>query len=150
MRIVLLLSCLLSSCAGCGPSTGTVSGVVSYKGKPVPGGYLTFRPLAEGANSIPYTLERDGKFQVELPVGEVLVCIDNREFAPYPAVTAPNLPGMKLPPEVMQSLQQNARASSKASDRWVELPEKYFAMESSGLKFIVEGGEQTYNVDLTD
>lgn len=150
MRMWLVLVGLVGLSIGCGPRTGVVSGEVTYNGQAVPGGILTFRPAAEGANSVPYVLERDGMFRVELPVGEVRVCIDNQEFAPRPAVTAPRLPGMNLPPDVMQGLQEGARSSSIPSDRWVKIPEKYYQLETSDIQLMVQGGEQVLNIELKD
>ena len=98
-------------------------------------------------NSVAYVLERDGKFKVTLPVGEVRVCIDNREFEPRPAVMpalaqGPALaPGLNLHPEVSKAIQE----SSRVSDRWVKLPPRYYDLETSDLKFEVKGGEQTQN-----
>ncbi len=98
MPKLLYLALCLAFAVGCGPRTGIVTGEVSYKGKPIPGGLLTFRPADPAQNSASYELDRDGKFKIELPVGEVQICIDNREFEPQPA-TAPAIPpGMDLPP----------------------------------------------------
>lgn len=138
------------SLVGCGPRTGVVSGEVTYKGKPIPGGLLTFRPADQSQNSATYELGRDGKFTLELPVGEAAICIDNREFEPRPA-TAPAIPpGMNLPPEVVKSMQASSKESSKVSDRWVKLPEKYYQIETSDLKITVKGGQQTEVIEFKD
>lgn len=150
MRFLMLCLPLVGLSVGCGGRTGTVSGEVTYQGKPVPGGFVTFRPFDASANSVSYTLERDGKFRVELPVGEVHICIDNREFEPRPAVTAPKLPGMNLPPEVLSGMEQSAKASRLVSDRWVKLPDKYYQIETSGLTYTVTPGAQEFNIVLTD
>ncbi len=140
---VLLFASLM---IGCSPKVGEISGEVTYKGKPIPGGFVTFRPANEAENAVTYSLERDGKFKVELPVGEVRVCIDNREFEPTPATLPPTLPGVNLPPEVVKSLGEPA----KTSDRWVKIPVKYYELEKSDIKFSVTGGPQTYNIELKD
>lgn len=143
-------ACILLCFAGCGPRTGVVSGEVTFKGKPVPGGLLTFRPADPAMNSVAYELDRDGKFKIELPVGEAMICIDNREFEPHPA-TAPAIPpGMNLPPDVLKSMQASTKESSKVSDRWVKLPEKYYQIETSGLKIVVKGGEQTETIEFKE
>src|SRR5207253_1129472 len=43
---------LLPVLAGCGVRTGTVSGSVTYKDKPVPGGLVMFVPVDGGRNSV--------------------------------------------------------------------------------------------------
>ncbi|MDX1925614.1 MAG: hypothetical protein SFV81_03795 [Pirellulaceae bacterium] len=150
MTRLFALACILICSIGCGPGTGVVSGEAVYKGKPVPGGLLTFRPADPAQNSVTYELDRDGKFSLELPVGEATVCIDNREFEPRPA-TAPAIPpGMSLPPEVVKSMQASSKESTKVSDRWVKLPEKYYQLETSDLKITVKGGPQTEVIEFKD
>ena len=150
MYKLLSAACALVCVVGCGPRTGVVTGEVTYKGKPIPGGLLTFRPVDPAHNSAAYELDRDGKFKIELPVGEALICIDNREFEPRPA-TAPAIPpGMNLPPDVLKSMQASTKESSKVSDRWVKLPEKYYQIETSELKINVKGGEQTEVIEFKD
>ncbi len=150
MPKLLYLALCLAIAVGCGPRTGIVTGEVSYKGKPIPGGLLTFRPADPAQNSASYELDRDGKFKIELPVGEVQICIDNREFEPQPA-TAPAIPpGMDLPPEVLKSMQASKKENTKVSDRWVKLPEKFYQIETSGLQITVKGGEQHETIEFKD
>jgi hypothetical protein len=127
---------------------GEVSGVATFEGKPIPGGLLTFRPADPSQNSVAYELDRDGKFKVELPAGEVGVCIDNREFEPRPAMQPAIPPGMSLPPEVIKAMQAGTKESARVSDRWVKLPEKYYEMETSGIKFEVKGGKQEETIEF--
>lgn len=143
---VLVVLFFTGSLVGCSPRTGEVSGEVIYKGKPVPGGFVTFRPADESQNTTTYTLERDGKFTMELPVGDVRVCIDNREFEPLPPTLPPNLPGVNLPADALKSIGEPA----KVSDRWVKFPSKYYELESSDIKFTVTGGPQIFNIELKD
>ena len=150
MTRLLPVACVLFCLVGCGPRTGVVTGEATYKGKPIPGGLLTFRPVDPAQNSATYELGRDGKFTLELPVGEASISIDNREFEPRPA-TAPAIPpGMTLPPEVVKSMQASSKESAKVSDRWVKLPEKYYQIETSNLKITVKGGPQTEVIEFKD
>jgi len=57
-------------------------------------------------------------------------------------------PGMNLPPEVIKSMQASSKESSKVSDRWVKLPEKYYDMGTSGLKILVKGGKQQETIEF--
>jgi hypothetical protein len=57
-------------------------------------------------------------------------------------------PGMNLPPDVIKSMQASSKESSKVSDRWVKLPEKYYDMETSGLKIVVKGGKQQETIEF--
>lgn len=150
MHRLLSVASVLLCLAGCGPRTGTVTGEATYKGQPIPGGLLTFRPVDPSQNSATYELDRDGKFKLELPVGEALICIDNREFEPQPATTPAILPGMNLPAEVAKSMAASSKESKKVSDRWVKLPEKYYQIETSDLRITVKGGEQSEIIEFED
>jgi hypothetical protein len=149
MRILLVVGSLFL-CVGCGPKIGQVSGDVAFKGKPIPGGLITFCPADETKNSVSYELERDGKFSVELPAGIVRVYLDNREFEPRPATMPALAPGLNLPPEVAQELKASSKESSKPSDRWVNIPAKYHELETTDLQFEVKGGTQTELIELSE
>ena len=140
--------CALVVLVGCGPRMGEVSGVATFDGKPIPGGLLTFRPANPANNSVSFELPRDGKFKVELPAGDISICIDNLEFEPRIATVPAIPPGMNLPAEVIKGMQASSKESSKVSDRWVRLPEKYYDMETSGLKIIVKGGKQEVAIEF--
>src|SRR5918993_690853 len=92
-RLGLLI--LLPVLAGCGQKLGQVSGKVTYKGQPVPAGWVTFRPADPALNAVPVELTEDGTFLVELPAGEVTVTVDNREWEPRPAA-AGGIPSVPL------------------------------------------------------
>jgi hypothetical protein len=148
---------LLPLVAGCEAGQGQVSGRVLFDGKPLPGGRVTFRPAAPRQNSVSAELDAEGKFQVVLPAGEVQVCIDNRELEPRGAaigtVTPPN-----LSPEMKKLLggDRPDRAPPKPPDaaerpagRYVPIPERYHALETSGLQFTVKRGEQQHDLELS-
>src|SRR5215472_3203134 len=82
-RLGLLL--VLPLLAGCGRSKGTVSGKVIYQNKGLPGGWITFRPVNPRLNPVTVPIDPDGNYEATLPVGEMLIAIDNRELEPPPA-----------------------------------------------------------------
>jgi len=47
-------------------------------------------------------------------------------------------------------MQASSKESSKVSDRWVKLPEKYYQIETSDLKITVKGGEQSEVLEFTE
>src|SRR5262245_31436662 len=155
---------LLPVVAGCAPAIGKVTGKVTYNGQPVPGGFVTFRPADARQNSITATLEPDGRFPtIEIPAGEVMVTIDNRELEPRSGI--PSLPpGLPLSPEMRAKLGSGKSAPTpppegaprigederRPSGRYLPIPVKYYDAETSGLKFTIKGGEQTLDIVLTD
>jgi hypothetical protein len=151
---------------GCSAGTGKVSGQVTYKGKPVPGGLITFRPADSRQNAVTAELDAEGKYSILLPAGEVAVLIDNRELEPQPS-WGPVAPPPGLPVDLARKLGGKAKApdgpapevdESKTADapptrrsgRYVKIPDKYYEAETSGLMFTVKGKDQTQNFDLTD
>ncbi|HJZ93669.1 MAG TPA: hypothetical protein VKE40_22530 [Gemmataceae bacterium] len=149
---------------GCSAGTGKVSGQVTYKGKPVPAGRVLFRPADSRQNSVPAELDAEGKYSVVLPAGEVSVSIDNREWEPQPTfgTVVPPI----VPPDLAKKLGGKAKAPEEPVDvdptktadapqprrsgKYVPIPEKYYELETSGLKFTVTRGDQTKNFELTD
>jgi hypothetical protein len=135
---------------------GHVTGKVTYKGQPVPAGWVQFRPADPARNSVTVELKEDGTFAADLPAGDVTVTIDNREWEPRAAGAIPSIPaGIPLSAEARAQIAAAPKreADPKAGGRggkYVPLPEKYFDGATSGLKFTVKGGNQTENLELTD
>ncbi len=158
LTIRLVLSVLLPVAIGCAPKTAKVSGTVLYNGKPLPGGRLTFRPADPSRNSVMAELDEQGNYSTELPIGEVQVCIDNRELEPINTAPSTILPE-GLSPEIKQKLKGDTKAGNASSGpppnapdklpgKYVPIPEKYYTVEQSGLQFTVRGGEQKQDIEL--
>jgi hypothetical protein len=147
---------LLAVAVGCGPREGQLSGQVLYKGKPVPGGWVTFRPANDRANTVNARIDENGHYEARLPVGDAKVAVDNRAlYHPPRERPAGGLPpGIKLPPEAMKSVGGGAPAAppenapEQLPGNYVPLPPKYYDVDSSGLKVTVTGAGQSYNIDL--
>jgi len=58
-----------------------VSGVVSYRGQPVPGGYLHFYSLMGHVGTFPILTNGTGKYFAQLPQGTVRVCVSGDRSA---------------------------------------------------------------------
>ncbi len=142
---------------GCGgPGQGKVSGRVLYNGVALPGGRVTFRPADPKQNSVSAELDAEGNYQAVLPVGDVKICVDNRELEPPVPLVVGLPPG--LPPDVKKALSAAKAApppapkapdADRPSGRYVPIPEKYYTLETSGLQFKVQGGEQKHDIELT-
>src|SRR5205807_2404737 len=92
---------LLAVVLGCGPGQGTVSGQVKYRGKPVPGGLITFVPADPRQPPAFTNLDENGRYQLTVAAGQVKISVDNRELAPVskgPVGLPPGLRGkVKIP-----------------------------------------------------
>jgi hypothetical protein len=143
---------LLPALAGCGHSTGRLSGKVMFNGQPLPGGWLTFRPAEAGVNSVPVLIHEDGTYEATLPTGDVLIAVDNRELQP-PDRSGPRPglpPGIKLPPQdgAAKAAEPSPAAAEKLKGRYVPIPDKFYRVESSGLKHTVKSGSETHDIEL--
>ena len=113
-------------CAGCGPGvqTGSVSGKATYAGKPLTVGVVTFvnRETGIGASA---PLDASGSYQVpSLKVGQYQV-----------AVQPPSGPS----PEQVEHGEKAAK---------LDIPDKYFNPQSSGLTATVKQGQNTADFAL--
>jgi hypothetical protein len=136
---------------GCGSSEGKLSGQVLYQGKPLPGGRLTFRPADPRLNSVSVPISAEGTYEATLPVGDVTICVDNRELQPAsrPPGEKRLPPGVKLPPpDKTDEAPPPRNEPSRTAGTYVPIPEKYYEAENSGLKHTVKGGAETHNIEL--
>jgi hypothetical protein len=142
---------------GCGAGQGKVSGRVLYNGEPLPGGRVTFRPADPTQNAVSAELDKQGNYEVVLPVGEVMVSVDNRELEPRGPRNAGLPKDIKLTPEITKLI-GSAKADNasppapdkaeKASGKYVPIPSKYYLAETSGLTFKVQSGNQKHDIEL--
>lgn len=118
--------------AGCGSvaKQGTISGVVKLDGKPVSGGFISFT-LADG---LPHTvdIQGDGSYRVEgIPVGEAIITVTS-------------------PPVDDQARQMHIKLPTEAPPPPPKprYPDKYADMGTSDLRYVIQPGENTYNVEM--
>jgi hypothetical protein len=144
-----LLFCLLLL-TGCS-SKGTVSGRITYQGKPIPQGIVLFVP--EKGQSITGTIT-DGQYQVKgIVSGTAKIAVQtpkaNVSKAPTGSgqVKGKEIPkDAPLPPGIDPSIFDfNAQISQVKS---TSIPEKYGDPEKSGLTCTVKGGAQEHNIEL--
>jgi hypothetical protein len=126
--------------AGCGGGTGTLTGKVTYQGKPVVYGSVLVR-CADGQQRSG-NVEPDGSYTVlNVPAGPVKLAVVSPE-PPDPTKAPPNRGrGERAPPQ---------QAAAPASDRskWVKLPDNYADPDQSGLTATVTAGTVTHDIVL--
>jgi hypothetical protein len=140
MRILPFLPCLaVLALAGCGPGAGSVSGKVTYKDKPLPGGTVTF--FAPDKKAYPAVIGTDGTYTLDrVPVGPAKITV-----AP-PVALGPMRPGMKMDPSKVGGAPEGAAPAP--AEKPVSLPEKYQDPEKSELTYTVTTGKQEHNIPL--
>jgi hypothetical protein len=130
----LLLLCL----AGCGgPQVGSVTGTVTWNGKPIERGLITFSPNAGAPHPAAIIA---GKYETgEIPTGEYKIMVILSEVPGAPPVT--KQPAGSLG-EGLGASDLRAPAPSVAKAR---LDPKYGDASTSGLSFTVKSGPNTYD-----
>lgn len=131
--------------SGCGAKKGDVSGTVTYQGKPLPLGTVTFMDANnESLGSSPIT---QGKYAIaKVPVGPVKVLVST----PPPLTgNAPRHPLFKAKPraESPKKAKPGERLSPDPSSV-TPIPEKYRSPDQSDLTYTVTPGENTFNIEL--
>ncbi|WP_254053627.1 hypothetical protein [Singulisphaera sp. GP187] len=110
-----------------------VSGKVTYQGKPVPKGTITFASLAPEGRNATGQLDSDGSYtlQTENPRDGALLGEYNVMIYAHDEVILDYIPRKPIPPKILS-------------------PTKYEKPETSGLKATVKSGSNTFDFDLKD
>jgi len=117
--------------------TGTVSGKVTYKGKPLPGGNVTF--AGKDGKSLAAAIHEDGTYSLEkVPPGEYKVAVETESLRKA-------APGGGVPPKGGDKI---APPPAADAPKYVAIPVKYANPETSGLTYTVKTGKQTFDIDL--
>jgi len=131
------MAALLAS--GCGSSTSTVVGKVTYQGQPVSGGsVILYCPDKQIVRGI---IGTDGTYSIpNVPGGIAVVTVQSPSRAPAGLRMQQSLPpssGGPTPPTV--AAHDTAR---------VLIPQRYGLPEESGLSVVVDREQVTYDIDL--
>jgi hemoglobin len=114
-------------------SEASLSGHVTYKGKPLPAGIVSL--VAPGGKAFTAPLQEDGTYQMKaVPVGEYVVVVDTASVKP--AVKGP--PAGKLP---------NPPPGGPAPV-YVPIPRQYAQPETSPLRVSVRKGANNFDLEL--
>ena len=121
---------LLVLSAGCGRSTGTVSGKVTFEDQPL--GFGTIALICQDG-SVSSGMIRDGTYTIpEVPVGPVEITV--RAYPPpRPTMTPPG---------------ETRAAAQPPQSEFVPIPERYSDHDQSGLAYTVVPGAQTHDLAL--
>jgi hypothetical protein len=148
----LLLIGLLAASAGCGvnyKAKAIVKGQVVFFDKKLTAGTVSFQTAdgRSGAGNIDF----NGNYTVtDAPIGQckVTVAVPRLSGMP-PGMRGPAKPPGNMPPMRPPGGADTDEASLIDPGKIVQIPGKYASVDTSGLSFTVEKGEQTYNITLT-
>jgi len=141
---------------GCGKSSSSVVGSVTYKGSPVTGGTMLFH----GSDKvIPASLGVDGNYACpNVPPGDYTVTIDTTSLKNIgdPESMMKKMAkemgtdgsGEKLPEALSKDFAKMKEMGSMP--KYTPIPEKYANKKTSGLTMKVESGSNTKDWQLTD
>jgi len=149
--------------AGCNKPVGSVSGRVTYQGKALKGGGVTF-VSANGDRSFAGSIGPDGSYKVpELVGGTYKVTVDNNSLkgqeksgaggtaAPPPLVPAGakgGAPAGANLPEGYVASDPNAMKANATGANYTAIPPKYLKAETTDVEYTFKGGDDTFNVEL--
>jgi hypothetical protein len=141
-----------------------VSGKVTYKGQPLKGGYVAFINTS-GGQTFSAPIQEDGSYQIpKITGGSYKVTVETESLKPQgdvksipfkSKVSKEGPPKENLPPKLNLPGNPADYGYKMATpggqlDRYVAIPRKYADADQSGLQYDFRGGNQTYNIDLTD
>jgi hypothetical protein len=131
----------LANLAGCGRSTASVTGKVTYQGAPLKGGNVTFHHAGTKQSKLAVIYE-DGSYTIDkMPTGDVTIAVETeslRKKAQLPRYSAPgDAPGGFKSPD-----------PAVAAQRYVAIPATYADPGTSGLTCKLKGGKQEHDIPL--
>jgi hypothetical protein len=157
MRTILplfLISAVGLLVLGCGKSGSlgsSISGTLTYKAKPVPGGTLLFHANGKAFQA---SLAADGSYSVpDLPAGDYIVTIDTRHLKDVvgPEAMMRKMSGSDQIPEGMNKELSKVKEMRKDNPpQYRFIPDKYADVKTSGLKVTVQAGSNTKELELPD
>jgi hypothetical protein len=130
----------LAAALGCGKNTAHVSGQVTYQGKAVPSGSVTF--YGDNGQTDSAMTDSEGKYTLaQAPVGTVKVSV-------VPAQPRTTRQPKKDSPASRTVEHPGKGQAPPTSGPPMKIPHKYHTAEASGLTYTVARGKQTINIPL--
>lgn len=149
MRQIVKLSLallLLAGLVGCGSRhrSGTVSGTLTYRGKPVSDAALLLYP-SDGSRGDPLTIpvDHDGEFSIlDLPPGEYTIAVQGAEGQPKEVTLS------SFPPEKRAEIK--AKLDEMVYPSTPPFPKKYKNPRTSDFQCTITGQNQTLDLEMKD
>ncbi len=133
--LVLVPGLLLAGCSDSLQQRAEVSGTVTYRGKPLPGGIVTFISDKGFQNSA--TIDENGHYTISVGIGSNKITVDNRLLKKTQQTTGPRL-----------KPQEGTTQQTTLTGTYVPIRDIYASAESSGLGYMVTSGSQVKDIPL--
>lgn len=134
-----------AGCLGKSQPTGTVSGKVTYKGKPVPAGCLVTFVSDRGIAALG-TVDASGRYQLMFAGKPNVPALNYNIAVTFPGVVGPEMTDederkyMAGDPATIAKFARKAPAAP--------IPKKYADEFNSGLSFQIKAGANSFDIDL--
>ena len=138
-----LLSLAAFGAAGCGGGKGEISGEVTFNGKPIPWGRITFLSQVGNKQAISSSI-RNGAYTIKgCPAGPVKISVESFKAVAHDPKLGPQgmAKGFKRP--------EGEEPPPEAIGKTLPIPPRYGNTDTSGLEYTVRSGSQTHNIPLT-
>jgi len=152
MKRILLASLglvLLFGCGGKRSTGGSVTGTITYKGKPVNGAMLFFHPTSGEGNDIAVPTTQEGTFSAfDIPPGEYKIFVESSRIPPE-ALKGPEIP-KGMDPAKAEEMKQKFQQMRGQEAPTIPFPAKYKDVATTDLKCTISQGKQQLTLELKD
>ncbi len=128
---------------------GSLSGKITYKGRPVNGALLRLLPVGGEEESVNVSVSQEGTFSIaDIPPGEYKIVVEGSQLPPD-VMKMPDLP-KGMDPAKAEEMRQKFQQSHKEAPT-IAFPDKYKRASSTDLKCtITKGKKETLELELKD
>jgi hypothetical protein len=144
-RFISLIMAAFAGCLGRSQPTGTVTGQVTYKGKPLPAGCLVTFVSQQGVAALG-TVDASGRYQVVFAGKPEVPALEYNVSVTYPGVLGPEMTDEDERKFMAGDPATVAKFSRKVPT--APIPQKYADEFKSGLSFQIKEGPNTFDIDL--
>jgi len=143
---VVFASAVTLGTTGCsGNATGTVTGKVLFRSKPLMGGNVTFFSTT-GKRTVTGAIGEDGSYKLErVPVGPVKICVETESLNPR---TKTNVPRYSPPKDQTMPDGYAPPSFEELARRYIQIPDRYSLEDMTPLEYTVVKGEQDKPIEF--
>jgi hypothetical protein len=155
MKRVLVVSIGLLLLVGCGPKrnpSGSISGTITYKGKPVNRAILRLHSSSGDKNIVRVPVTQEGTFNTsDIPPGEYKITVEGNKPPPGIQKMAKAPKGKEMDPAKAAKLEENYQKVYGTEVPTIAFPAKYNKVESTDLTCtITQGKNENLTLELKD